>query len=99
MNSFVVKKELSLHPAVPEFSHNAAEVRVFIDELGSINKAHDFPVNMNPHGGAHGSVFNIAGQHNKPIEEDKLVKVGDHNIAQLKAHAGVISNAMLTQMY
>ena len=34
MASFVVKKELSLHPAVPEFNYNAAECRQFIDELG-----------------------------------------------------------------
>lgn len=34
MGSFVVKKELALHPAVPEFNYNAAECRLFIDELG-----------------------------------------------------------------
>jgi len=27
MGSFVVKKELSMHPAVPEFNYNAAECR------------------------------------------------------------------------
>lgn len=27
MGSFVVKKELELHPAVPEFNYNAAECR------------------------------------------------------------------------
>jgi hypothetical protein len=45
MGSFVVKKELSLHPAVPEFNYNAAECRQFIDELGSVNNPHDFPAN------------------------------------------------------
>ena len=59
MGSFVVKKELAKHPAVPEFNYNAAECRLFIDELGSINTQTDFP--SNPHGGAYGLPFNIAG--------------------------------------
>lgn len=59
MGSFVVKKELSMHPAVPEFNYNSAECHVFIDELGQINTPHDFP--SNPHGGAHGERFNMAG--------------------------------------
>jgi hypothetical protein len=45
MGSFVVKKELSAHPAVPEFNYNAAECKQFIDDLGSINTPSDFPTN------------------------------------------------------
>jgi hypothetical protein len=102
MASFVVKKELSMHPAVPEFQFNAAECRVFMDELGSVNKCADFP-SVNPHGGLGGPKgylpWNIAGAHNKPVEDNKLVKIGGGDIAQLKAQAEVISNAALTQMY
>jgi len=40
---FVVNKQLQYHPAVPEFIHNAAETKVFIDSLGNINQRVDFP--------------------------------------------------------
>lgn len=40
---FVVNKQLQFHPAVPEFIHNAAETKIFIDCLGSINQRVDFP--------------------------------------------------------
>ena len=59
LESFVVKKELSQHPAVPEFNYNAAECRLFIEELGAINQPHDFPTNE--HGGQIGTPLNYAG--------------------------------------
>ena len=77
LTSFVVKKELSLHPAVPEFNYNAAECRLFIDELGSVNQASDFPTNE--HGGSAGPLKNLAGQ--TRLEDSQLVKQGDANIA------------------
>lgn len=40
---FVVNKQLQYHPAVPEFIHNAAETKLFIDSLGTINQRVDFP--------------------------------------------------------
>lgn len=43
--SFVVKNEMANHPAVPEFIYNAAECRQFIDELGQIHQAANFPTN------------------------------------------------------
>ena len=52
MGSFVVKKELSLHPAVPEFNCNSAEVKQFIDTIGILNSPNDFTVNQ--HGGEKG---------------------------------------------
>ena len=52
MGSFVVKKELSLHPAVPEFNCNSAEVKQFIDTIGNLNSPNDFTVNQ--HGGEKG---------------------------------------------
>ena len=39
---FIVNKELQYHPAVPEFIHNAAEAKQFIDTLGIINVRVDF---------------------------------------------------------
>lgn len=36
ISAFVVRKELVMHPAVPEFNYNAAEMRQFIDTFGSL---------------------------------------------------------------
>lgn len=41
INSFTVRKELSAHPAVPEFSYNGAECKQFVEEIGTINKTED----------------------------------------------------------
>jgi hypothetical protein len=39
----VVNKELQYHPAVPEFIHNAAETKQFIDSLGLVSLRQDLP--------------------------------------------------------
>ena len=48
VGSFVVRKELTAHPAVPEFTYNGAECRQFIEEIGQIHKVLDMPENDKP---------------------------------------------------
>jgi hypothetical protein len=78
--AFVIKNELASHPAVPEFQYNAAECRQFVDELGQLHQAANFPTNSV--GGAAGIKSKaLLGHDNTKTKE--LDSDGNTNLVQM----------------
>lgn len=88
------------HPAVPEFQYNAAECRQFIDELGNIHQAADFPTNaVGGQPGLKQSTKPLIGQHEQNLNLKDLEKNENSHLTQLKTSSIGLSTGQYVQMY